>query len=138
MVACKYRMALMSAVTVFTLVLCGCDKFVRVTGVIRDLNGQPIVGAKIHLTSMEEYWYAASGADGCFSVDGATDPMRRNEPITVEASEHKNRLEEHTSNRYAKPCNCYPIATESPDANRVQLLASDANKDLTPCDKSNF
>jgi hypothetical protein len=114
-----------------SLVLAGCDKFLYVRGVVRNPTGKPVAGAKIHVTNMTQYWYAESGANGCFEAGGATDPMHSSEPLAMVATGYKN-----ASGKVRAPMNHVIITlvpSDSQDASRIQLLEPKNDKDLEPC-----
>src|SRR6266850_1919800 len=85
----EHRTALRFVVVVLSLVLVGCDGYVKVRGAVRNSRGEPVAGAKIHVTNMDQYWRTESRADGCFDRSRTTDPMHSSEPLTVVAPGYK-------------------------------------------------
>ena len=134
----RYRAVLRLAIVGFLFVLVGCDGAVRVRGAVRDLRGEPVAGAKIHVTSMDQYWRTVSGTDGCFLESGTTDPMHSYEPLTVEAAGYKTASTKVRAAYTRNQVIVILVPSDSSDTSRIQLLAPGSDKDLAPCDKSNF
>ena len=132
------RTVLRFAMIVLPVLLAGCDGLVRVRGVVRDSHGEPIAGAKIHVTSTEPYWRTVSDDDGCFADGGTTDPMHSYEPLTVEASGYKPASTKVRAANTRNQLIVTLVTSDSSDASRIQLLNPGSDGDLAPCDKSRF
>ena len=121
----------------FSVFLGGCDGLVRVNGVVRDSRGEPIAGAKIHVTSMDQYWRAEWGANGCFYVGGTSDPMHSTEPLTVVAPGYKSASAKVRTGAIYNQVIVILVPSNSAAVSKTRLLAASEAKELTPCDKSN-
>jgi len=88
----EHRVALLFVGVVLCLVLAACEGGYYVAGTVRHSQGEPVAGAKIHVTNRDESPYGdttASDGDGCFSRQNFTDPMHSSEPLTVGAPGYK-------------------------------------------------
>ena len=86
-----------------SLVLAGCDGLVYVRGVVRNPHGEPVSGAKIHVTDI---WYTETDANGCFNTGGTTDPFHSSEPLTIVAPGYKKASTKvRTSHQESRDCN---------------------------------
>ena len=135
----RCRTSLRLAVIVFPALLVGCDGAVRVRGVVRDSRGEPIAGAKVHVTSMDQYgWRTVSDDNGCFMDGGTTDPMHHYEPLIVEASGYKLASTKVRAANTRNQVIVTLVTSDSPGASWIQLLNPGSDSDLAPCDKSRF
>lgn len=116
-----------------SLVLAGCDGLVYVRGVVRNPKGEPIAGAKIHVTDMTQYWYAESDANGCFHAGGTTAPTHSKEPLRIVAPGYKNASAKVRAAGTGNIVNVTLVPSDSQGASRIQLLTPKSDKDLEPC-----
>jgi hypothetical protein len=122
-------------VVVLSLVLAGCDGYVNVRGAVRNSRGEPIAGAKIHVTNMDQYWRTESRPDGCFDGGGTTDPMHSSEPLTVVAPGYKTASAKVRTGGTHNQLIVTLALSDSAAASQIQLLAPDSNESA-PCTES--
>ena len=119
-----------------SLVLAGCDGVVYVRGVVRNPHGQPVAGAKIHVTDMAQYWYTESDTNGCFNAGGTTDPMHSSEPLTVVAPGYKKASAKVRTAATRNRVIVTLVPSDSQGASGIQLLPPKNDKNLEPCNPS--
>jgi len=119
-----------------SLLLAGCDGFVYVRGVVRNPHGQPIAGAKIHVTDMTQYWYTESDTNGCFDASGTTAPTHSKEPLTVVAPGYKNASAKVRNKATRNHVIVTLVPSDSQGASRIQLLTPQDDKALEPCNSA--
>ena len=127
------RGALQFIPVVLSLILVGCDGFVYVRGVVRTPQGQPVAGAKIHVTDMAQYWYTQSNANGCFDVGGVRPPKHSSEPLRVAAPGYKNASAKVRTDATKNQVVVTLVPSDSRDPSQIQLLDPKNDKDLEPC-----
>lgn len=122
-----------------SLVLAGCDGFVYVRGVVRNPHGEPVAGAKIHVTDMTEYWYTESDSNGCFKAGGAHDGSHSTEPLTVTAAGYQKASAKVRTAATRNHVIVTLVPSDSQGTSRIQVLTpqNDQNeKELEPCNSS--
>ena len=131
-----HRRALQFILVALSLVISGCDGFVYVRGVVRNPHGEPVAGAKIHVTNMVQYWYTESDANGCFNASGTTAPTHSSEPLRVVAPGYKNASAKVRTAATRNHVIVTLAPSDSQGASRIQLLTPQNEKDLQPCNPS--
>ena len=116
-----------------SLVLAGCDGLVYVRGVVRNPHGEPVSGAKIHVTDI---WYTETDANGCFNTGGTTDPFHSSEPLTIVAPGYKKASTKVRTRATRNHVIVTLVPSDFQGASRIQLLTPKNDKDLEPCNSS--
>jgi len=121
-----------------SLILAGCDGFVAVRGVVRNPRGEPVAGAKIHVTDITtQHWYTESDANGCFNASGATAGRGpSSEPLTVVAPGYKKASAKVRTAGTQNHVIVTLVPSDSQGASRIQILTPENDKDLQPCNSS--
>jgi len=119
-----------------SLILAGCDGLVYVKGMVRNPNGEPVAGAKVHVTDMTQYWYTESDANGCFQAGGTTAPTHSTEPLRIVAPGYKNASAKVRAAGTRNLVSVILVPSDSQGTSRVQLLTPKSDKDIEPCKSS--
>ena len=131
-----HRVVWQFSLIALSLVLAGCDGLVYVRGVVRNPNGEPVAGAKIHVTDMTQYWYTESDANGCFHAGGTTAPTHSKEPLRIVAPGYKNASAKVRAAGTRTLVSVTLVPSDSQGVSRIQLLTPQNDKDLKACSSS--